>query len=209
MKKLFFIFLVITISCKISYSQTENEKYDAVNTYLMTLIKDPNKTTIIVKEKISTNQNLKLFAEGKLNDTAFERRNGIQVREGGILEPLYDETDFQKMRQEYQDDADDDEYGFSKNSNWKASDFKLKNIFFESQDTIQFKKVRGLPAYKYETEIIALSDPIYYKGGKYLVISIAIQNTNPVDYFNHYVIVMAKVKNKWEVIQRGQKYWYN
>ncbi|GIQ60879.1 hypothetical protein Flavo103_40150 [Flavobacterium collinsii] len=209
MKKLFFTLLLI-IQCNfIAYCQSKVDKYNAINGHLSELVKDTTKTVLIIKEKISANQTLKLFAEGKLSDAPFNRKNGTQIREAGILEPLYNEKEFQKMRKKYQDDVNDDKYGFSKNANWEITDFKLKNICIESHDTIMFKKERALPLYKYETLLIALSDPIYYKNKNYLVMAIAIQRSNPLFSPKYYVIVMKKTSKKWQEIQRGEQYWFD
>ncbi|OXB19577.1 hypothetical protein B0A80_19685 [Flavobacterium tructae] len=191
------------------YSQSSEDKYDAINGYLRVLVKDTTKTIMIVKEKIGPNETLRLFSGGKLNDIPFNWVNGIQERLGGVLEPLYDENDFQKMRKKYQDDKNEGRYGFSKNTNWEASDFKLKNIYIESHDTIMFKKERALPLYKYETLLIALSDPIYYKNRDYLVMAIATQKLNPLYSSKYYVIVMKKTNKKWQEIQRGEQYWFD
>lgn len=208
MKKNIFV-LLIMICVTAMYPQLKNDKYDGINTHLSLIVRDTTKTVMIIKEKISANQTLKLFAEGKLNDAPFNRKNGTQIREAGILEPLYDENDFQKMRKKYQDDKNEGRYGFSKNTNWEASDFKLKNIYIESHDTIMFKKERALPLYKYETLLIALSDPIYYKNRDYLVMAIATQKSNPLYSPKYYVIVMKKTNKKWQEIQRGEQYWFD
>ena len=208
MKKNIFV-LLIMICVTAMYPQLKNDKYDGINTHLSLIVRDTTKTVMIIKEKISANQTLKLFAEGKLNDAPFNRKNGTQIREAGILEPLYDENDFQKMRKKYQDDKNEGRYGFSKNTNWEASDFKLKNIYIEPHDTIMFKKERALPLYKYETLLIALSDPIYYKNRDYLVMAIAIQKSNPLYSPKYYVIVMKKTNKKWQEIQRGEQYWFD
>lgn len=197
------------MSFSTTYSQSSEDKYDAINDYLRVLVKDTTKTIMIVKEKIGPNETLRLFSGGKLNDIPFNRVNGIQERLGGVLEPLYDENDFQKMRKKYQDDKNEGRYGFSKNTNWEASDFKLKNIYIESHDIIMFKKERALPLYKYETLLIALSDPIYYKNRDYLVMAIATQKSNPLYSPKYYVIVMKKTNKKWQEIQRGEQYWFD
>lgn len=209
MKKKISILICIAMSFSTTYSQSSEDKYDAINDYLRVLVKDTTKTIMIVKEKIGPNETLRLFSGGKLNDIPFNRVNGIQERLGGVLEPLYDENDFQKMRKKYQDDKNEGRYGFSKNTNWEASDFKLKNIYIESHDIIMFKKERALPLYKYETLLIALSDPIYYKNRDYLVMAIATQKSNPLYSPKYYVIVMKKTNKKWQEIQRGEQYWFD
>ncbi|MEO8532714.1 MAG: hypothetical protein ABI441_03140 [Flavobacterium sp.] len=209
MKNLLSTLFLITICSITTYSQSKKDKYDAINAYLTTLLIDKSQTIIIVREKISANQTLKLFAEGKLNDKPFNRINGIQVREAGILEPLYDETDFQKMRKDYQDDKNDGSYGFSKDASWNRLDFQYKSIFFESFNIIMAKREKDLSVYKYHTQLIALSDPMFYKGKECLVIGVAVGDSGPLGYLNHYVIVMKKINKKWELIQRGEKYWFN
>jgi len=207
MKKNLFV-LLIMICVTIMYPQAKKDKYNVISTYLSSIVKDTTKTIVIIKEKMSSNGALKLFSGGKLNDIPFRRVNGNQERLGGILEPLYNENDFQKMRKKYQDDVNDGKYNLSKNAKWKPEDFKFKNIFFETFDTIIYKMGKGIPNYPYTTQMISLSEPMYYKGRKYLVIAVAIGDTTPIGYLNDYVIVMKKVNNKWTVIEKGQPYQY-
>ncbi|WP_374173099.1 hypothetical protein [Flavobacterium tructae] len=206
MKKNLFVLLMM-ICITIMYPQANKDKYDAINTYLSLIVKDTTKTIVVVKEKMSSNGALKLFSGGKLNDIPFSRVNGIQERLGGILEPLYDETDFQKMRKKYQDDTNEGKYELAKNANWSAKDFKLKNIYLEAFDTIMYKKGKELFDYKYHAQLIILSEPMYYKSKEYLVIAVSIGDSSPLGYFDEYVILLKKIKNKWQVIQRGEKYW--
>ncbi|WP_374173097.1 hypothetical protein [Flavobacterium tructae] len=208
MKKNIFV-LLIMICVTAMYPQLKNDKYDAINTYLSLIVKDTTKTVVLVKEKISANKSLRLFCGGELNDIPHTRINGIQVRVGGILEPLYDENEFQKMRKKYQDDKNEGRFGFEKNVKWDSNDFKLKNIYFEVFDTIFYKMQKGIPNYSYTTQVIALSEPMYYKEKKYLVIAVSIGDTTPLGYINDYVVVMKKIKNKWLMVQRGEKYWFD
>ncbi|OXB19576.1 hypothetical protein B0A80_19680 [Flavobacterium tructae] len=200
--------LLIMICVTSMYPQTNKDKYEAINTYLSLIVKDTTKTIVIVKEKISSNGALELFSGGKLDNVPFSRVNGVEERAGGILEPLYNENGFQKMRKKYQNDADEGRSYFAKNTKWNSTDFKLKTIFFETYDTIMYKRGRGIPIYNYTTEMIALSEPMYYKGKEYLVIAVAIGDTSPIGYLNDYVIVMKKINNKWTLIQRGYSYRY-
>ncbi|MCC9019616.1 hypothetical protein [Flavobacterium lipolyticum] len=204
-KKLFVLLMMICVT--IMYPQANKGKYNAINDYLTVLVKDTTKTIVIVKEKISPNEALRLFSGGKLNNIPFSRVNGIEERLGGILEPLYKENDFQKMRKKYQNDANEGRSYFAKNTRWNSADFKLKTIFYETFDTIIFKRGKGIPIYRYTTQMIALSEPMYYKGRKYLVIAVGIGDTTPIGYLNNYIIIMKKINNKWQVIQRGEKYW--
>ncbi|WP_202701098.1 hypothetical protein [Flavobacterium sp. UGB4466] len=206
MKEKLFV-LLIMICVTIMYPQTNKDKYEAINTYLSLIVKDTTKTIVVVKEKMSSNGALKLFSGGKLNDVPFSRVNGIEERLGGILEPLYDETDFQKMRKKYQDDTNEGKYELAKNANWSAKDFKLKNIYLEAFDTIMYKKGKELFDYKYHAQLIILSEPMYYKDKKHLVIAIAIGDTSPLGYFDDHVVVMKKINNRWQVIKIGEKYW--
>ncbi|OXB19575.1 hypothetical protein B0A80_19675 [Flavobacterium tructae] len=208
MKKKISILLFMTVSFMTMYAQSEKDKYDAINTYLLQIVIDTSKTIVMVREKISTNEALRLFSGGKLSNVPFSRVNGTQERVGGILEPVYNEKYFQKMRKKYQDDRNEGRYGFAKKAKWNWNDFKLKNIHFEVFDSIMFKKGKALPLYKYETLLITLSEPMYYKNNDYLVIGIAVQESNPVYNLDYYVIVMKKIKNKWTVIEKGQPYQY-
>ncbi|WP_374173098.1 hypothetical protein [Flavobacterium tructae] len=209
MKRKISILLFMVVSFMTMYSQSSKDKYNAINDYLTVLVKDTTKTIVIVKEKISTNEALRLFSGGKLNDIPFSRVNDIEERAGGILEPVYNEKYFQKMRRRYQNDRKEGRFGFSKNTKWNSNDFKLQNIYFETFDTIMFKKEKsGLQIYKYETLLIALSEPMYYKNNDYLTVGIAVQKSNPIYNLNYYVIVMKKIKNKWVVIEKGLPYQY-
>ncbi|WP_202701100.1 hypothetical protein [Flavobacterium sp. UGB4466] len=207
MKKKFSILLFMAVSFMTTYAQSEKDKYDVINTYMSLLIKDTTKTIVVVKEKISPNTVIKLFTGGAEANFVYSKKNVVEDPDFGIQKPLFKWSDVNKMRNKYRDDANDGKYGFAKNANWSSKDFNLKNIYFEIFDSIMIKKEKALPIYKYKTLLIALSDPMYYRNRKYLVIGIAIQSTSPLINLNYYVIVMKKNKNKWEVVQKGEKYW--
>ncbi|SEA17014.1 hypothetical protein SAMN05443667_102196 [Flavobacterium gillisiae] len=213
MKKLF---LAILISYSTTYSQSENQtdaeikdKYEAINAYLFTFVKDASKTIVVVKEKMSPNMVLELFSGG--NDVKFSylKIKDIENPELGIQTPLFNWKDYESMRIKYRDSVNTVKYGLLKNKRWMPEDFTMKNIFFVAFEDVMLKEEKGIRYFKNDTQLILLSDPIYYKDKKLLVLGITYKKSTDVGGFSSLVVVMRKIKNKWVVIDKADQYWYN
>ena len=70
MKNYFFytaiILLVITNFSNSLFAQKKNEKYKALNAYFETIIKDTTQNVYVAKEKINSNETLKIFGLNKI-----------------------------------------------------------------------------------------------------------------------------------------------
>ena len=102
MKKYFFytLFLVTWVSSCSSIKDNELDdnkvKLNALNDFLETQIKTPQKDIIIIAEKINSNETIKVF---KGDSVVYSPTNIL--REGGVDISLYNEKDSVKMKKKY------------------------------------------------------------------------------------------------------------
>jgi len=209
------LLLAILISYGTTYSQCENQsksetrdKYEAINAYLFTVVKDTSRTTVMIKQKMSPNRVLELFSGGNRVNFDYTKHKDIENPELGIQKPLFNWENYNRMRIKYRDSVNTNAYGISKNKYWTPKDFKIKNFFFENYDTVINKLGTSIPIYEYETQLIILSDPIYYKEKKYLVFGVTNQKSTLMRDFTSSVIVMKKINKKWLVVDKADQYWF-
>ena len=64
----FYTVIILLLTANFSntlFAQQKNEKYEALNAYFETIIKDTTQNVYVAKEKINSNETLKIF---ELND---------------------------------------------------------------------------------------------------------------------------------------------
>ncbi|MEP7093075.1 MAG: hypothetical protein ABI793_03390, partial [Flavobacterium sp.] len=182
------------------------QKFEAINDYLAEILKDKTKEIIIIKEKITPNETLRLFQGNNVMDTlghSFERYDG------GVPVPLYNSKEFLKMKKKYEDTVSSINLRYLSNNRWNPEDFKYNKIVFENWEDVYLKMQKASYPRKPEIQIFAFSEPIYYKGKKYLVVTVSQGDTNSSGLPNTFVIVMKKIKRKWVVINETGDYIMN
>jgi hypothetical protein len=173
------------------------DKNQAINDFLQTIISDYNQEIIIKKEKTNPNITLDLF-KGR----AYKDSIGHLKREGGVSDLLYNEKDWNRMKKKYYYDENSEKKYFTKNIFWTSNDFKYKNIYFvpykDYLDLVISRSEQRHPIVKF----FSFSDPIYYSCKRYLVFAVSEGNSESIGNYDHYIIVMKKENNKWIVVEK-------
>lgn len=193
------IFILLGIICREGYSQPksvlEKDKIEAINSYLDTILKEKLKKIIITKEKINTNETIRLFLCDEYNTYLCQYK--VWENRENVL--LYNEEDFVKMKKEYQDTISINKEKWLTNSCWEPVNFKNKHITFEPFEDVFVKIEHSLFPKGQKTMIYSFSEPIYYKNKNYLLFSVKVGSTE-FAHFQNSVVVMTKLKGKWVLV---------
>lgn len=195
-------FLIMSCSTIKDEQSIKQDQYDAINDFLETQIKDKTKEIIVLKEKSSTDETIKIFRGGLLEFSDSTRLVRLEkpIRDGGVNFPLYNEKDWKKMKNKYGnkkgDSLENIEY-------WNEKDFRYKKIIFVTKE--EYQKKFSLPKYfdspDPEREVYRLSSPIPYKR-KYLTFDVYSTMTKLIPHSVDFIVVMKKENGKWVVIQK-------
>lgn len=192
-----FLFILFFIS-NLLHGQDKNQ---AINDYLDTVIKDKNQKLIIIKEKINSDKTIEIFRGTVYLDPTTKKL----VREGGVEKPLYNDKDWEIMKNKYKNKLPIGAISslWLKNSFWCADNFSRKNVIFEELEEF-YKRLEKGESYSLENaiEIYSFSNPIFYKKNKYVVFTVEPSKTNSITFFHEFIIVMKKVNNKWIIINK-------
>lgn len=198
MKNYFFytviILLLIANFSNTLFAQQKNEKYEALNAYFETIIKDTTQTVYVAKEKINSNETLKIFG---LNDIMIIDRFG----NGKGDTKLYNKKDFEKMEKKYKNKCISGKLIWCSDNYWSKEDFRYKKVVLESMNTI--KGIEPIMD-KYNDlgiKVYSLSDPIYYQNKKHIVFTV---HRSYLAGASIVIIIMKKIKGKWIVTYKAQ-----
>ena len=190
MKKNIFLLL---FCCNLINAQ---EKRQAIDDFLQSIVPDYNQEIFITKEKISINHVIEVF-KGKTNKDSITKFYKRDEREE-IKEPLYNENDWIQMEKKYYDESKKENP--SKDFAWCSKDFNYVNIVFFSihhyiEFIVNYSEQKG-PT----TKIFSFSEPIYYSSKRYLTFKVAEGTTQSINGLtNNYLIIMEKRGGKWIV----------
>jgi hypothetical protein len=176
------------------------DKNQAINDYLDSIIKNQNQEIIIIKEKISSDKTIEIF-RGTVYLDPVTKKN---VREFGVEKPLYSDKHWEIMKKRYNNRLPTDERKWwLRNTFWVATDFKRTQIIFIPQEEIRKRLENGtLHDPKNIREIYSFSDPIFYKKNKYIVFTVMPSRTDSISFFHEFIIIMQKVNNKWLIVNK-------
>lgn len=180
----YFVYIIIFL---LSGCSATKDKYDALNSYFETILKEKDKRVIIAKEKINSNFTIEML---KLNEIqAIDTAGNITADT-----IFFNQEDWGKLKNEYQNTIVKGLRYWDNNEYWTTNDFKHKKIVFENMNT----KTGIEPVIeKYDKSdvcVYSFSEPIYYQNKKYIVFfttKICIAGGNP------FVVIMEKINNKW------------
>jgi hypothetical protein len=180
------------------FAQSTNERYQALNDYLETIIKDTTQVIYIAKEKINSNETLKVF---KLNDIMIIDSNG----NGKGDTTLYKTKDFKVMEKKYQNNCIPGRLQWCKVDYWKIENFKYRKISLQSMNSPKAidKAIELMLDKNYVRDIIVhgFSEPIYYQNKKYIIFT---KDRSGLNSYHSNLIVMEKRKGKWIVTHKGE-----
>ena len=193
MKKLVFLLLLfISFFSNLSHAQ---DKKEAINDFLQTIIPDYSQKIFIIQEKTNTNHVIDIF-KGKTSKDSLTNENKRDEREE-IKPPLYNEEDWAKMKKKYY-------HKIENHNSWVANDFNYKNVeFFSSHLFIEFI-INHFEKHLPITNVFSFSEPIYYSANKYLVFKVGEGTTESINGLtDNYLIIMKKENGKWIVISKS------
>lgn len=166
-------------------------KYKALNAYFETIIKDTTQNVYVAKEKINSNETLKIFG---LNEIMVIDHFG----NGKGDTSLYNKNAYEKMKKKHKNSCVPGERSWwCTDDVWENNDFRYKKVILESINTIKKQEALLL---KYDKTYV-FSEPLYYKNRKYLIFTV---DTLYPSGSNAYVVIMRKIKGKWIVTHKAQ-----
>lgn len=198
MKKYFLIQVILLFSMTIFsnglYAQSTNEKYNAINYYFETIIRDTTQVVLVAKEKISSNETLNIFG---LNDIMSIDSLGNGKGDSKLFKKEY----FEKMNKEYKDRCETGMGIWCNLDFWKKDDFRYNNVILESMNNNKGIELI-LDKYKRtDISVYGFSEPIYYQDRKYVVFTVLKTQMAGNSFI---IIVMKKNKDKWVVTHKGE-----
>jgi hypothetical protein len=188
---------IITVSNN-AFSQTEKDKFNALNDYLETVEEFSTDRKIIIQNKISPNRTIKILKTDYIQ--AIDSLGNIKS-----IKDFYNKKDWETMRRTYENKVLPEKYKTFVNKYWKEDDFRKKNIIFE--DILNSSWEKALSKYidmdNSFHDVFAFSDPIYYSSKKYLIFTFFRSNIYDGHSYSQYIVIMKKKQNKWIVAYIG------
>jgi hypothetical protein len=192
----------ILISVFFINSVIGQEKNQALNDYLQTIISSYNQELILIREKVSPNVALELFQGKPYKDSATDEYK----REGGVSNLIYNEKDWNEMKEEYYDEKNIEKKYFSKNIFWTSDDFKYQKIYFVPYEDYLDLTINRLEQHLPIIKVFSFSEPMYYCSKKFVVFAVSKGDSESFVNFENYLIIMKKEKSKWIIINKIYPY---
>ena len=190
----FLILISITNFSNTLLAQSTNEKQQALNAYLESIIKDTTQVIFIAKEKITSNETLHIF---QLNSIMVIDSDG----NGKGDATLYKKKDFEKMKKEYKNNCAPGKRIWCNGKYWNNEDFIYKKVVLENMNTDKQIELIHEKHNNWNIKVYGFSEPIYYQNKKYVVFT---RNIYGFNSFDTDIFVMKKIKNKWVVTHKGE-----
>jgi hypothetical protein len=200
MKKL----LYILISSQLLFGcYAVKDKQTPINDYLSSLNLKESDKIMIIQEKINNNVTIDIF-KGK---SFYYSGVNKFVKVEGVEEPLYDEKNWKKMKDTYEDKYIKDYW--VKDNYWTLKDFKYKNIIFIKHEKFPDPGKYEEFDFKENFNVFSFSAPIYYRHNKYAAFTLIKTTTDYKTLASASILIMNKVKGKWIVLQKVGDGIYN
>ncbi|KIA97064.1 hypothetical protein OA93_15870 [Flavobacterium sp. KMS] len=199
MKK--YIICIVAISIFVSGCSSAKDKYNALNNYFDSTVKDSTKEVIVINRKYSPNITLEVL---KGNKISYINVNGVTQADT----TFYKEKDWKAMKKKYGRIQLPEQGYLLENEFWTKEDFRHKKIIFEhykTQNDLLIKYMNFDNSLNFE--VYFFSDPIYYHKRKYLIFT-AVQSRLEGGGNSH-VVIMEKKHGKWVQTHIGYPDWFN
>jgi hypothetical protein len=203
MKKYYFYSSVIllfffTLSQSL-FAQSQKEKNRALNDYFETIYKDTTQVIFVAREKINSNETLKIFG---LNDIMIIDSAG----KGKGDNALFNKKDFEIMNAKYKNKCLQGKRIWCKNDFWTKDNFRFENVVLEIMNTDKGIELMVEKYNRSDIEVYGFSEPIYYKNNKYVVFTV---HKLLIGAENTIIVIMQKIKCNWIVTHKGSTNIFN
>jgi hypothetical protein len=188
---IFILLYIITVSNN-AFSQTEKDKFNALNDYLETVEGFSTDKKIIIRNKISPNRTIYILKTDYIQ--AIDSLGNIKP-----IEDFYNKKDWETMKRRYENKVLLVKNKIFEDKHWEENDFRKKNIIFENILNSSLEKAlsKYIDMDNSFHSVYAFSDPIYYSGKKYLIFTFFKSNIYDGHSSSEYIVIMKKKQNKW------------
>lgn len=201
MKRKFYSILIllyiITVSNNV-FSQTDKDKFNALNDYLETVEEFSTKKIMIIRDKVSPNRTIFIL-----------KTDYIQAIDSlGKIKPIkdfYNKKDWETMKRTYENKVLPEKNKAFVNKYWKENDFRKKNIAFVDIPSGSWENafLQYMDMDSSLHSVYAFSSPIYYRNKKYLIFTFFKSNIYDGHSSSEYIVIMKKKQNKWIIAYIG------
>jgi hypothetical protein len=201
-KNIFYSFIILLFFSTLSqslFSQSQSEKNRAINDYFQTIYKDTTQVIFISREKINSNETLKIFG---LNDIMIIDADG----NGKGDNSLYNKKDFEIMKTKYENKCLQGKRVWCRDDFWTKDNFKFKKVVIESMNTDKGIELIFEKYNNFDIKVYGFSDPIYYQNNEYVVFT---ANASGLNSYETHVVIMKKKKCNWIVTPKASTNVYN
>ncbi|CAM2868748.1 MAG: hypothetical protein GZ091_19125 [Paludibacter sp.] len=188
-------------------NDTIRDKYDALNDFFDTKIKDYSKKIMVMSSKINTDMTLRMIRINQIVSTDSITKTGVKEDK-----TFYKEDEWEKAKKKYSKKTIGEiEKATSDGGKccWEPDDFNYKNIIFEKLrqgSTAFINKYISHPLY----DCYYFSEPIYYQNKEYLIFTVAEASLFGGLGGSSYIVILKKNKaGKWVQTHVGYPDWYN
>lgn len=175
------------------FSQSQKERNRAINDYFETIYKDTTQVIFVAREKINSNETLKIFG---LNDIMIIDAAG----NGKGDDVLYNKRDFKIMEAKYKNTCLQGKRIWCKDDFWTKDNFRFEKVVLESMNTDKGIELIVERYNKGDIEVYGFSEPIPYKNNKFVVFTV---HKSLIGATKTIIVIMKKVKHKWIVTHKG------
>ena len=195
-KNIFYSFIILLFFTSLSqslFSQSQSEKNRTINAYFETIYRDTTQNIFISREKINSNETLKIFG---LNDIMIIDADG----NGRGDNSLYNKKDFEIMKIKNENKCSQGKRVWCRDDLWTKDNFKSKKVIMESMNTDRGIELIFEKYNKFNIKVYGFSDPIYYKNNKYVIFT---SNISGLNSYKTHVVVMKKKNCNWIVTHKA------
>ncbi|MEO8255337.1 MAG: hypothetical protein ABI554_13230 [Flavobacterium sp.] len=190
MKKVLCLFILSQLLFSCSVNKDPNAP---INDYVSSLELKDSEKIMIIEEKINNNVAIEIF-KGK---TFYYTGINKYIKVEGVMEPLYNYKDWEKMRSKYENKYIKEEW--IKGDYWTLKDFKHQNIIFIKREKFPNPGKYEKFDFQENYQVFSFSDILYYKHKKYAVFVIKTTTTDYKDIDTTSILILTKIKGKWTV----------
>jgi hypothetical protein len=191
------LLFIVTVSNNV-FSQTEKDKFNALNDYLETVEEFSTNKKMIIRDKVSPNRTIHILKVDYI--LAIDSLGKVKS-----IKDFYNEKEWETMKRTYENKVLPEKGKTFVNKYWKENDFRKKNITIVDIPNGSWENafLQYINIDSSLHDIYAFSDPIYYRSKKYLIFTVFNSDVLNLDSTSQYIVIMKKKQNKWIVAYIG------